>query len=503
MLVEGKHQPDILEVISDLSSDEKFTPPSVANTILDLLPDEVWDDPTLKWLDPGCKTGVFLREAAKRLLKSEGMKAAFPDEDARLEHILTNMLHGLAITELTALMSRRTLYCSKDASSPNSAARLASSDGNVWFRRTEHSYAGAKCHECGAHKDHMERDNRENYAYSFIHEGGRKAVGKDMDMKFDVIVGNPPYHMATSSETSQARPIYNEFVEQAIELNPSYIAMVIPSRWMTGGMGLDQFRRRMLSDKHLRKLVDYQDARTLFPTINLNGGVCIFLYDREYEGPCEVTYVGKSRPETVALRELDEFDIVIRSNEALPILEKVISKGGKTFDARVSPINPFGFPTNFVGRATAPKGGRGVELYGLRSRSWVTRGEVKQRPEWIDEFKVLIPKATDGNEIYPLPVLTEPVVAPPGSACTMTYLTVGPWSSAEEADNCAAYMTTRFFRFLLSLRKHTQDNSREKFSFIPDLDMSRRWTDEDLYALYGITEDEQAFIAEQIRGWGE
>ena len=502
MLVERKHQPDILEVISDLSSDEKFTPPSVANAILDLLPDEVWDDPTLKWLDPGCKTGVFLREAAKRLLKSDGMKAAFPDEDARLEHILTNMLHGLAITELTSLMSRRTLYCSKDASSANSAAHLPSSDGNVWFRRTEHSFAGARCHECGAVKDQVERENRENYAYAFIHEGGRKAVRKDMDMQFDVIIGNPPYHMADGGPGGSASPIYQEFIQQAIELNPRYVAMVVPSRWFTGGKGLGDFRSQMLSDRRVRAIVDYQDARAVFPTINLNGGVNYFLWDRDHDGPCTVTSVHKSGRTSTVTRELSEHGVFIRLNEAIPILDKVLAPGGKTFDTYVSPLKPFGFRTFFHGTARKPAKDP-VELYENGGTSWVKRSEVTVNPQWIDSWKVLIPRATDGNENYPLPVLTEPIVAGPGTACTETYLVIGPLSSKKIAENVASYMTTRFFRFLLSLRKHTQDNSREKFSFIPDLDMSRRWTDEDLYALYGITEDEQAFIAEQIRGWGE
>lgn len=504
MLVERKHQPDILEVISDLSSDEKFTPPSVANAILDLLPDEVWDDPTLKWLDPGCKTGVFLREAAKRLLKSEGMKAAFPDEDARLEHILTNMLHGLAITELTALMSRRTLYCSKDASSAKSAAHLACRDGNVWFQRTEHSFAGARCHECGAVKERVEREGRENYAYSFIHEGGRKAVRKDMDMHFDVIIGNPPYQMndGGGGGGSSAVPLYNLFVEQALELQPRYIAMVIPSRWMAGGRGLDDFRASMLSDRRIRTIVDFQDATHLFPGINLNGGASYFLWDRTHDGECEVTSVQASGQRTTTKRALNTYDVFVRLNEAVPIVNKVTLLGEPTFDALVSVSRPFGFRSNFEGKKKAPAKDPLV-LYGLKSTSFVTRSEVMMNKGWIDKYKVLMPKATDGNEVYPLPVLVEPIIAEPGSVCTETYLAFGPFDTQSQAEACAAYLKTRFFRFLLSLRKITQNNSRDKFRFIPQVELDRTWTDEDLYARYSITEDEQAFIAKQIRGWGE
>ena len=502
MLAERKHHPDILEVISDLSSDEKPTPPGVANALLDLLPEEVWEDPSLRWLDPGCKTGVFLREAAKRLMKSEGMRAAFPDDQARLDHILNNMLYGIAITELTSLMSRRTLYCSKDATSVKSASELPSSAGNIWFHRTEHSFAGKRCHECGAVKDQIERENRENYAYAFIHEGGRKAVRKDMDMKFDVIVGNPPYHMTDGGAGASASPIYQEFIQQAIELDPRYVVMVVPSRWFTGGKGLGDFRSQMLSDRRVRAIVDYQDARALFPTINLNGGVNYFLWDRDHDGPCTVTSIHKSGRTSTMTRELSDHGVFIRLNEAVPILEKVLAQTDKTsFERWVSSRKPFGFPTDYRGVQRKPSSGP-VVLYENGGTAWVKSSNIGVNSEWVDQWKVLIPRATDGNENYPLPVLTEPIIAEPGTACTETYLVIGPFSSKRKAENAAAYMKTRFFRFLLSLRKHTQDNSREKFSFIPDLDMTRTWTDEDLYELYGITEDEQAFIAEQIRGWG-
>ena len=323
-----------------------------------------------------------------------------------------------------------------------------------------------------------------------------------MDMQFDVIIGNPPYHMADGGPGGSASPIYQEFIQQAIELNPRYVVMVVPSRWFTGGKGLGDFRSQMLADQRVRTIVDYQDARAVFPTINLNGGVNYFLWDRDHDGPCTVTSVHKSGRTSTVTRELSEHGVFIRLNEAIPILDKVLAQGGPTFDTYVSPLKPFGFRTFFHGTARKPAKDP-VELYENGGTSWVKRSEVTVNPQWIDSWKVLIPRATDGNENYPLPVLTEPIVAGPGTACTETYLVIGPLSSKKKAENVASYMTTRFFRFLLSLRKHTQDNSREKFSFIPDLDMSRKWTDEDLYALYGITEDEQAFIAEQIRGWGE
>jgi site-specific DNA-methyltransferase (adenine-specific) len=466
--------------------------------MLDLLPVEVWSDPTLRWLDPGCKTGVFPREITKRLMV--GLEDVIPDEDVRLKHILKEMVFGLAITELTSLMSRRTLYCSKDASGIHSVVRMKKSAGNIWFERVEHTFdSKGRCAQCRATRSEVERDlTRENYAYSFIHDGGRRAVEEEIEMKFDVIVGNPPYQMADGGPGGSASPIYQEFIQQAIELNPRYVVMIVPSRWFVGGKGLSDFRSRMLSDRRVRKLVDYQDARDLFPGINLNGGVNYFLWDRDHDGPCEVTSVHQSGRQSSLTRELGQYDVFVRLNEAVGILEKVKAKKEPTFESKVSSVRPFGFRTFFHGKTSkAPKDS--VTLYGHKATSWVRESEVAVNAEWIDEYKVLIPAATDGNEIYPLPVLTEPLVVGPGTACTETYLVIGPCRSRKEAENLAAYMKTRFFRFLLTQRKHAQHNSKDKFSFIPDLEMSKKWTDEELYARYKVTKDEQAFIAEQIK----
>jgi site-specific DNA-methyltransferase (adenine-specific) len=196
---------------------------------------------------------------------------------------------------------------------------------------------------------------------------------------------------------------------------------------------------------------------------------------------------------------LDTWDVVVRQNEAVSILEKVLSRDEDTFEDLVSNLRPFGLRTYFRGKSRKPSSDP-VELFQNGGKAWVKRSELEANVEWVDRWKVLIPRGTDGNEIYPLPVLTEPIVAGPGTACTETYLVVGPVKSKTEAERVAAYMKTRFFRFLLSLRKPTQDNSREKFSFIPRLAFDRIWTDEELYAKYGITKAEQAYIASMIKG---
>lgn len=490
-------QPDILEVIANLSNNEVFTPPRVANEVLDLLPLRVWSDPSLRWLDPGSKTGVFPREITRRLMV--GLAEAIPDENERLRHILREMVHAVAVTGMTAMMSRRSLYCSIHADSSFSVTQMSSPGGNVWHQRTEHSFNGrGRCEECGGTRDQLEIDGRDNHAYGFIHLNGRNEILKGMGMKFDVIVGNPPYQQSDGGFGASASPIYQSFIDSAIALNPRFLLMIVPSRWFFGGKGLSDFRERMLSDRRIRKIVDFQDARTLFPDINLNGGVNYFLWDREHDGDCDVTTVDHLGTRETLSRRLDEHDVLVRPNAALSILRKVEAAGLSNFSRLVSSQRPFGFRTPYRGhQGVRPK--TSVTIYQNGGTAWVLRKEVVVSPEWVDSWKVFIPMATDGNETYPLPVLTEPIVAGPGTACTETYLHIGPFESERAAQAVAKYMKTRFFRFMLSLRKNTHHNSQEKFTFVPLMPMNRSWTDEDLYKRFGISQEEQDFIATQIR----
>lgn len=490
-------QPDILEVIANLSNNEVFTPPRVANEVLDLLPLRVWSDPSLRWLDPGSKTGVFPREITRRLMV--GLAEAIPDENARLRHILREMVHAVAVTGMTAMMSRRSLYCSIHADSSFSVTQMSSPGGNVWHQRTEHSFNGrGRCEECGGTRDQLEIDGRDNHAYGFIHLNGRNEILKDVGMKFDVIVGNPPYQLSDGGFGASASPIYQSFIDSAIQLNPRFLLMIVPSRWFFGGKGLADFRERMLSDRRIQKIVDFQDARTLFPDINLNGGVNYFLWDREYDGDCEVTTVDHLGNRETLSRRLDEHDVLVRPNAALSILRKVKQFELKPFSGLVGPRKPFGLDTPYRGHQGAkPKSA--LLVYQKGGTAWIPRREIVVNENWIDAWKVYIPRATDGNENFPLPVLTEPIVAGPGTVCSETYLLVGPLEAERSAQLISKYMKTRFFRFMLSLRKSTQDNSQEKFAFVPLMPMNRSWTDEDLYNKFGISQEEQDFIATQIR----
>jgi len=489
-------QPDILEVISNLSNDEVFTPPRVVNAVLDMLPDEVWSDPTLRWLDPGCKTGVFPREITKRLMR--GLAEEIPDEAERLDHILRNMVFAIAITEITSMMARRTLYCSKDAAGEHSATAMQSSSGNVWFERVEHAYVNGRCSECSGTKNQLEREGRDNYAYGFIHSSSRGLIDKEVGMQFDVIVGNPPYQMADGGQGGSASPIYQKFIETAIALNPQHIAMIVPSKWMAGGRGLDDFRHRMKSDRRVVRVVDFQNAQTLFPVINLNGGINYFLWSRDFNGKCSFTYNFSEADPTTADRYLDEFDVVVRDTVALGILRKVLAMQEDSIEHRISSQRPFGMRTDFRGSNNKPR--EPVRLYQNGGTAWIGRGHIEVNADLIDRWKVLIPAASDGNEIYPLPVVSNPIVAGPGTACTETYLVVGPWNDERECEAAVSYINTRFFRFMLNIRKPSQHNSQEKFRFIPDLPMNRTWTDEELFVRYGISDSEIRHIESVIRG---
>jgi site-specific DNA-methyltransferase (adenine-specific) len=504
MLNQTTSQPDILEVIADLSNDEVFTPPKVANAVLDLLPEEVWSDPDLRWLDPGTKTGVFLREVTRRLMI--GLAEFIDDEQERLDHILHNMVFGIAITELTAQMSRRTLYCSKDATGPHSASKMPAADGNVWFGRVEHAFGkNGRCTECSASRSQMERDNRENYAYGFIHADGRQQIDKEFDVKFDVIIGNPPYQMEDAGHGSSASTIYHRFVEQAIALDPKYVVMITPSRWFAGGKGVDQYRDKMLTAGRVRKIVDYPNATELFPSVDIKGGVSYFLWDRDHSGPCDFTSVRGGQASGPDARELDEFDVLVRDGRGLAVLRKVLATGDPTLSDVVSARWPFGteLTSNFSAFHTTKKPGD-IRLYmqGGRDDAWITPEVVTRNADLIDEWKVLLPKAGPGNSgghVVPDMVLGRPIVSEPGSACTLTYLVAGPFGNEDECLSFSSYVRTKFVRFLVSLRKPSQDAPRGVYTWVPQQTWDRTWTDEELYAKYGITEDEQAYIAEMIR----
>jgi site-specific DNA-methyltransferase (adenine-specific) len=489
----GQHVPDILDSLAQLSNDEVPTPPTLANEMLDLLPAEVWTDPSLTWLDPCSKSGVFLREVAARLLN--GLAEWEPDFDKRREHIFKKMLYGTSITEITGMMSRRSLYYSRDASSEHSVVRFAEPDGNLPFVYASHTFKKERCTICGAPEDLERGSSRENYAYSFIH--GTYPTKGLKDMKFDVIVGNPPYQI-DSDGNSRTMPIYQQFVEHAVSLNPRYLTMITPSRWFSGGLGLDDYRARMLSDHRMRTLVDYPNLFECFPGVEIKGGVSYFLWDRSHNGDCEIVTVRNGQRSEPMLRSLSEFDVLVRANDAIPILRKVQAQTDRALDSRVATRVPFGLQANFKRYQSSPFDGS-VKIYGNKFTGYVDPSEITKNIEWVGQYKALLPKASDGHGRVPAIVTGKPILAKPGEACTDTYLVVGVCATAEELTNFGGYLRTKFARFLISLRKVTQDNKPSTFAFVPDLPMNRSWTDHDLYAHFGLTKDEIDYVESQIR----
>ena len=498
-LIKGGHVPDILDCIANLSSDEVFTPPELVDKILDLLPDEVWRDSNLKWLDPACKTGIFLRQIAKRLMI--GLREEFPDEEKRREHIFHNMLYGIALTDLTALMSRRSLYTSKNANGEKSIAKFDTLEGNISYDNRPHTYRNGTCIYCGNKQgSELDRDEtRERHAYNFIHLTSEEVK----NMKFDVIVGNPPYQLSTGGgiADNSAMPIYQYFVEQSLKLDPKYLAFIIPSRWFIGGRGLDSFRRMMLNDRHIKELVDYPDANDCFPGVDISGGVCYFVRCKDYIGDCNISTVVGDEITSSMVRPLNEYDVLVRFNQAISILKKVQAFNEETLEKSVSSVKPFGIASTFKDFDKAETGIVDQARIYIRNKEekLINIKYITSNHKWIYKYKVLLPKAYGERGKYPYFITGKPFVGKPGYCCSETYLVINVYDDEAQAENLVKYMKTKFFRFLVSLRKQTQNMARDCFKFVPLLPMNQEWTDEKLYERYDINQSEREFINSMVK----
>lgn len=499
----SSYNPDVLNCIANLSNDEVFTPPELANNVLDLLPQELFRSPQTTFLDPFTKSGVFLREIVKRL--DRGLESVIPDRQERIDHILHNQVFGIACTELTSLLSRRSVYCSKSPDGKYSVSRFKTPSGNILYSNINHTWEGGKCKYCGASQAVYDRGSQsEQYAYMFIHTDN---PGKFFNnMKFDVIIGNPPYQlsdgggMQTESSSGSAIPLYHKFVEQAKKLKPRYLSMIIPARWYSGGRGLDDFREEMLNDTHLKILVDFFNSEECFPGIDLSGGVCYFLWDYSYSGDCSVVSKRKGQTNIMNRPLLEKgMDSFIRFNEAISIYRKVKSTKCESFDSIVSSSKPFGMRSNFSNFFLNRNTNHSIRLYRFGNDGFVSQSEVLQNQYVVRKYKVYVAKAYGERGEFPYNVIGKPFIGEPNSCCTETYLFCGPFNSLEESQNVISYMNSKFFRFLVLQKKNTQNASKTIYSIVPLQDFSHPWTDEMLYKKYGLTEDEIAFIESMIR----
>lgn len=541
--------PDVLSCIANLSSDEVFTPPDFANQMLDTLAQgwsdanggaDIWADSSVTFLDPFAKSGVFLREITKRLV--EGLATEMPDIQERVDHILTRQVFGIGITEICAYLARRSLYCSKDATGEHSIAKsFENPDGNIWFERTEHTWAGGtdwvytadkdgnqvkrftngRCVYCGANQNQLARGQEsESHAYALIHMtdvGNLISSIFGENMQFDVVVGNPPYQLDDGGYGSSAAPVYHLFVEQAKALQPRLLSMVIPARWYAGGKGLDTFRASMLEDRRIRALHDFPSTSEVFPGVNIRGGVCYFLWDRDKEGDATVTTYGQGRIVSSSTRPLLEqgTDIFVRYNEGLEILKKVmrVENPGQTasvslsierrFSEIVSSRKPFGIPTNFKGAETRSIGQ--LRLFQNGGIGYVASASITQGSQYVDEHKLFVPYSSPGSDDYPHLVLSKPLLAEPGDVATETYLLIGPFADGVQSRNAAKYMASKLFRFLVILARSSQHITKRVYQFVPSQDFTKCWTDVELFAKYGITDEDEHFIDQFVKpvAWGE
>jgi site-specific DNA-methyltransferase (adenine-specific) len=490
------YNPDVLSCLANLSNDEVFTPPELVNQMLDLLPAELWQNKEAKFLDPVTKSGVFLREIAKRL--NVGLAQQIPDQQTRINHIFTQQLFGIAITELTSLLARRSVYCSKNANGQYSICdSFTNPQGNIRYNPIQHTWANGKCTFCGASQEVYARDaSLESHAYEFIHTNNPSSIFGN-DMKFDVIIGNPPYQLSDGGAQASAIPLYHKFVQQAKKLSPTFLIMITPSRWFTGGKGLDDFRCEMLKDQRLRVLHDFHDASDCFPGVEIKGGVCYFLWARDSKGLCKVVshFDGNTNQLERPLLE-QNMDVFIRYNGAVQIIKKVQQPKEATMDKEVSARKPFDLTTDFKNFKLEPFSDS-IKIFANRKIGFVAKSLITKNLNWTKKHKVIAPYAVGSGDSKTDKV--NPIYAEPNSCCTETYIILGMFDSEAEARNLISYINTRFFHFLLTQLKNTQHATSKTYSLIPIQDYSQTWTDEKLYAKYGLTQEEVAFIESMIR----
>lgn len=519
---------DILETINNVGNDEVFTPRKVVDRMLDSLPEEVWHNPDYRWLNPASKTGIFEREIAIRL--DEGLRDIIPDVEIRRKHILQDMIFSIGQTKFTANVARRTLYYCCQANRPcdgimedghyvngyaiGNGTWFDDAEGNVKTPCSDHMLRKGKCIYCGISEKskYLDANQREKYSYDFIHCGpgdelqtylANRFFKGDKSVKFDVIIGNPPYQLNDGGglNGSSAKPIYQLFVENAISIKPKYICMIIPAKWYSGGKGLDKFREHMLTCQHMSHLIDYDNFKLVFPTVELAGGVCYFLWNSDYiNNVCLITNVS-DKCENTEKRALNQFPVFIRNNCAVNIVDKIVSQYASFLNEKVSARLPFNITTTYK-----PKK-QGIPCFFTQKDGvkFVDQNDVIDKERVLDKWKFLIPKApiagqTDFSKPIGFYYDGNTVIAKPGECCSESWLVAGAFNTKQEAEYFKSYIFTKIVRFLILQTVVSQNMTRKNFIFVPDLiNYNRVYDDSYLRKKWKITDAEWSLIESKIR----
>lgn len=497
------YNPDVLSCLANLSNDEVFTPPDIANQMLDMLPQELFQNPDTTFLDPACKSGVFLREIAKRLIV--GLEPQIPDLQERVDHIFQKQLFGIAITELTSLLSRRSTYCSKYPNSEFSVTQFDGVEGNIRFRNIKHTWKDGKCVFCGASESEYKRDDAlETHAYEWIHTVKPEDV---FNMKFDVIISNPPYQLSDGGQAASAKSIYHLFVEKAKKLQPRFLSMIIPARWYTNGKGkgMEEFRTSMLSDGKISHLVDFKNSMDCFSGVNIAGGICYFLWEKNYCGDCEITNIGRIQGKEYidsTTRSLNEYPVLVRDNIAINIIRKINATNSNSMRNTVKSYSYFAVRSYERGIEKANDRSN-VLLLSSQGKGYFDKKSIIDKDQILNQYKVVITYAMSGGNKPSsegnYQVVSSLQILKPNEICTETYLILGVFDDEISAQNLVSYVKTKSFRFLLLQALTSIHITRESFLFVPAQDFSKPWTDEELYAKYGLTDEEIAFIESMIK----